>query len=112
MCDIYNDDETATLWNVTYPRARVEHRCACCCRTIPRGDNYALTKTLYDSAWTTEKTCAGCATAITAFGDAHRYYPAPSMFREYLEECLRDEESNHWAPVLAFVAGGSVTNPS
>ena len=101
MCDLGLED-TATIWNVTYPRARVEHLCACCRRAIPRGDYYALTRSLFDGHWTTEKACAGCATVINAFGEEHRFYPSADGFVEYLEECARDDV--RWAPVLAAIA--------
>ena len=101
MCDIYGE-ETSTLWLVSHPKARVEHRCACCHSTVPRGDYYALTRSLYDGSWQTEKACAGCATAIHAFGEEHRFTPEADTFVEYLEDCIRGDD-DEWVPVLAGI---------
>jgi hypothetical protein len=101
MCDLYGE-ETATLWNVSHPKARVEHRCHCCDGTIKAGEHYALTSSLYDGHWTTEKACAECATVINAFGEEHRFFPSASTATEYLSECDRYGDSE-WALPLARI---------
>lgn len=104
MCSLHGE-ETATIWNVSHPKARIEHRCDCCGGAIPAGERYALTNALNDGHWSNAKSCFGCATIINEFGEEHRFYPWPGTFPEYLTECASwDEESaRHWAPAVAFL---------
>ena len=111
MCDL-GDQDCATLWKVTHPKARVGHRCDCCRRTIVKGENYALTSSLYDGSWQSEKACAECATVINAFGEEHRFFPSASTFVEYLEECVIGEEESAWQlPLDAILAAMALAAP-
>jgi hypothetical protein len=42
------------------PRARKEHRCTECYRTIHIGENYELTKGCWDGSWSQFRTCMHC----------------------------------------------------
>lgn len=44
-------------------RARKEHRCGECRRTINPGERYEHVSGLYDGRWDTERTCEQCRTA-------------------------------------------------
>lgn len=59
MCRVEQAD-WATFQNVTNPRARKEHRCGECRRTIPVGEQYERTSGLYDSKWDVYCTCQHC----------------------------------------------------
>lgn len=104
MCDFY-PEETATIWQVTYQKARRAHRCDACRSAITPGQSYRLTKSLFDGHWSTEKACTACSDALSRFGEAHRFTPSASNFREYLTECTQwddewDEPETVWATAL------------
>lgn len=57
-------------------RARKDHVCCECGKTMQRGDQYIVSKGLWDGIWSTFKTCVWCVTlkqiAVTksnAYGD-------------------------------------------
>ena len=41
-------------------RARKQHCCGECSRTIEKGEQYEVVKGLWDGRWETHKTCLGC----------------------------------------------------
>ena len=60
MCMIDNADEPFTAFHEVRRRARREHKCNECGRTIGVGESYHRAGALYDSRWTTYRTCAHC----------------------------------------------------
>jgi hypothetical protein len=48
------------VWREWTPRARKEHKCGECGRTIATGEQYRQTKALFERMWTAAKQCAHC----------------------------------------------------
>lgn len=64
MCWVY--DESPVFYEECTPRAKKEHRCQECCRTIPIGARYQYCKGLFDGAFFTHKVCERCSRMIEA----------------------------------------------
>lgn len=58
-CSCY-DGESPQLYVARLIRARKQHRCVECYRTIEPGEQYENVRGLWDSVWKTYKTCLGC----------------------------------------------------
>lgn len=48
------------FWTTTRPKARKQHGCESCNRTIPAGENYRRDSGLYDGEFTSFATCNQC----------------------------------------------------
>lgn len=60
-CDCsVSDYEPATVCVVRDVRARKQHDCGECGRTIAPGETYEHVRGLWDGDWSTHKTCLGC----------------------------------------------------
>lgn len=100
MCN-FSGEERAEVWSATRPTARKEHKCGCCGGRIAPGEKYMAMFAVSDGDAVNEKACAACDEALDAFGKEHRFYPFPTSFETYLEECIvGDEEGSRWAPML------------
>ena len=60
--------ETASVCTTTNRRAAKEHSCDECGERIARGDAYEHVKGLWDSSWSTYRTCLSCAEIRSHFG--------------------------------------------
>lgn len=105
MCDLAGD-ERAEVFEEEVRRARKEHRCECCRRTIAVGERYARTFVVFEGEPDSAKACLACHRAIQRFGKAHRFYPFPSSFAECLEQCIdeRDDGYQRWQRELRALA--------
>ena len=52
--------ERCDVWEVTQPRARVEHECTECHRQIDRGEPYLRIGALFEGQWDTMRVCQHC----------------------------------------------------
>jgi hypothetical protein len=59
-CPLSEPDETASVYNVTYPVARKSHRCCECHDEISKGIKHELYKLLFDGQWSSNRTCMVC----------------------------------------------------
>ena len=59
-CSIDNEGERYEPGVDVMRKARREHTCGECGRTIKRGETYEHFRGLYDGCWDTHKTCLGC----------------------------------------------------
>ena len=55
------DYEPAMVWSEQWVRARKAHWCIECGRAIAVRERYHLTRSLFDGAWHTDRTCERCA---------------------------------------------------
>lgn len=100
MCDL-GDADRADVWRRTWHRASKPYRCSACGALIPRGVRYETTFVVSDGLADSAKTCRQCARAIERFGRAHRFWPFPDSFREFLEECVvKGDEGERWRQML------------
>ena len=61
-CEPTGDNgEYCDVWNVTWRRARKEHKCCECGEIINIGERYEYTFTVYEGAAASHKTCEFCA---------------------------------------------------
>lgn len=59
MCMV-DDAEYSAIHRSDWRRARKEHRCVDCGRTIQRGERYLSAGGLYEGAWWADKQCEHC----------------------------------------------------
>jgi hypothetical protein len=60
MCRIDDDDGYLQELDTSTPKARKEHRCGECRRTISPGETYERYTGIWDGAFAVYKTCAHC----------------------------------------------------
>jgi hypothetical protein len=103
MCR-FDDSEYVQQLGRSTPKARKEHRCAECWRTIGAGETYELFKGIWDGQFAVYKTCPHCQRAREwLYRECNGY-----VFTEVL-----DELEEHWdeEPLLRswqlarFIAG-------
>lgn len=75
--------------NVSWPKARKQHRCGECRRDIPKGSQYEKVSGKYDGAMYSEKTCCDCAEIRSAFVCDGAGPVFGEMWND-LTECFRD----------------------
>lgn len=63
MCMIDDSDGYAVLLHSREQRARIQHRCGECGRTINTGETYLAERTVFDGSAESHKTCAHCKVA-------------------------------------------------
>ena len=56
----YCDYDPSTVWDVTEPKARKEHRCCECLGIIRPGERYKRVGSLFEGSWSTYKRCTDC----------------------------------------------------
>ena len=92
-------DDYCTCLSSTRPKARKEHKCNECKRTIPIGDKYLREVTLYEGEVEAWKTCKDCESIRVNFFTAGYYYgDILYMLREHIydsggdvsERCIAD----------------------
>lgn len=85
-CDCSVDDyEAAKVCTVRMVRARKQHACGECRRTIETGEQYEVVKGLWGDRWETHKTCLGCTRIRQHFCSGGWFYGA---LPELIEECI------------------------
>lgn len=83
-CECVLDDyEVASICDVVDRRARKEHQCTECQRTIRVGEQYELCDMLFDGRWSHFKTCAQCQAIRRDYGCG-----VLGMLREEVWDCL------------------------
>lgn len=89
MCDI--DLEPAEVWKETTRKARKDHQCRCCKRTIRKGEEYVVVFSIFEGEADSQKCCAHCDKERHDFAahDGH-CLSMPSHFREMLSDCIGD----------------------
>lgn len=108
MCEIEFDGH-CDVFEERFVKARKEHTCLVCRRTIPKGETYLVNFSVYEGEASHEKCCAECAKDKDEFFKAHGSGSAsPSTFEHYLHECISDhpepEEDEEWEPeVLPWI---------
>ena len=97
MCQIEPEGH-CTVWNEnTVKRARKRHRCDACSGFIQIGDSYLDHFSTYDGDATSEKMCPPCQVARDEFKKDHGWFPTPSSFGVYLDECIDMETDFFWS---------------
>ena len=93
MCDI--DLEPAEVWSETKRKARKEHECHCCGRTIRPGEEYIAVFCVFEGRPDNEKCCAHCDKERRDFA-AHEGHclSMPSNFIELVDGCIGDSYWN------------------
>ena len=85
-CDCSVDDyDPAKVCTVRIVRARKQHYCGECARTIESGEQYELVKGLWDGSWETHKTCIGCTRIRQHFCSSGWLYGA---LAEQIKDCI------------------------
>lgn len=67
VCIGRDDWESPEFYNYEYPKARKEHNCVECGRTIAKGQEYERYTSKFDGHLSTEKTCMDCMNIRNAF---------------------------------------------
>lgn len=70
MC--FLDNEPTSFSHMEWRRARAEHRCDECFRTIARGEHYEFTSMVFEGRWLTVANCRDCASLRRAVTDYER----------------------------------------
>lgn len=103
MCDMDFDGDRPDVWRETFRKARKEHKCGCCSRTIAFGERYLVHFMAYDGMTWDDKMCSECATDRAKFAkEPGHYLPVPAEFDDALNQCIADEPSaaKRWQPML------------
>lgn len=59
-CSIDHDGDAPDLYEVTTPKARIEHKCCQCGEVIQPGQRYSRFRGLYEWGFSTFKSCLPC----------------------------------------------------
>ncbi len=106
MCDCKSPE----VWNESYPRARIIHKCCECNRPINVGTTYRLMKGLWDGCWDTYKMCLDCSALSDAFGNVfnERFmketdccHALGGLYEELINSdilCRDEEDEEIWIP--------------
>jgi hypothetical protein len=111
MCVI--DLEPCAVWRETRRKARKEHRCSCCLRTIRAGEGYLAHFSVYDGDATSEKCCVDCERDRKAFAVAHDgMLCTPGNLAWMLVDCIGDEPETEarWGPLLTRIEASRKAN--
>lgn len=105
MCDL--NLVRCDLWSETTRKARKEHRCSCCRRTIRKGEEYLVHFSVYDGLTNWEKSCTECAKDRDEFGAEHMDTPAPSAMPVLLQQCIEEglDSEERWGSMLKRIEG-------
>lgn len=105
MCQInYGSEERATVWNESFPIARLRHWCCACGSNIYAGEKYLRLGTVSDGRGATAKVCLACHDVMVRFRDEHGVMPYPTLLAETLAECVRDSDNGDvWLVDLAMM---------
>lgn len=90
------DAEMPSVFSCEYPKARKEHKCCECRRTIAIGEKYEKVKGIWEGKAKRFKTCLPCASLRDDFARQSLYYYEAPAFGE-LEEYAR-EAGMDWPP--------------
>lgn len=93
MCDIEIDD-VCEVWNSTWPRARVAHRCCSCGLPVVPGDVYLRFFAVCDGSITNLKACVVCGTLWNSFISAHGGGYDPWSLSQMLVDCIAEGDDN------------------
>ncbi len=107
MCDVRNYDPVS-LWVETWPRAAKEHRCASCAGPIEIGTKHLRVFTVFDGSASSARQCAACRAISLDFREAHGFQPTPDTLREFLEECVDEDDvlrADRWRGILTEMMG-------
>lgn len=116
MCAI--DLEPSEVWQQTWiKRARKDHSCDSCGRTIRAGEPYERHFSVYEGTPHAEKVCAECYADREEFFRAHDTVGIPSQFADLLNDCIADgdeESDQRWRPMLDALKqrGASACSPA
>lgn len=99
MC--YIDLEPCEVWNEAARKARKEHKCACCERTIRKGETYLVHFSVFEGDATSEKMCDECDTDRVTFGDNHGgVRGSPGYFKVMLADCIAEDGEERWKEMM------------
>ena len=102
MCHI--ELETCELWHEHKRKARKQHQCSCCKRTIEPGESYLVHFSMLDSVMNWAKCCSDCERDRAEFAKAHDHLLCtPDFFEDLLLECIgesEEEDRARWRPIL------------
>lgn len=100
MCDY--DGEYLDVYDTKQVKARKEHRCGSCGRTIQPGEIYTQINWVWEGKAGVEKQCSDCKLVSDRFNREHNTYPLPSDLPDALHECILEEPdtASMWGPML------------
>jgi hypothetical protein len=112
MC--YIDLEPCTIWNETHHKARKEHTCSCCGRTIRVGECYMTHFSIFEGETTSEKCCNDCEEDRQVFADAHEgTLCSPGWLENLLRDCISDgdDDTDPWKLMLGRIKSRTKPDP-
>lgn len=90
MCMIEHGDEAASVYEAKDTKARRNHMCSECRRTIQPGEIYERVGMLFDGRWSRFKTCAHCMAARSWL---------EKVCGGFLHGCVKEDLLDHWNQV-------------
>ena len=88
-------DSYSTNLSQSRPRARKDHRCGECRKTIARGEVYLREVNIHDGRVITDKTCQDCASIRNEFfKDGYWYSQVIELLSEHVRESYGDISEN------------------
>lgn len=106
MCEVYGDSDGPAFYDQRWRRARKQHECDSCKKTIEPGERYGSESYCQERGDRPyrEVICAECHKVRETFSEAHggEIYPLPSYLDSTLVDCIADDmdSKERWSPVL------------
>ena len=83
-------DESSELFRETKPKARKEHKCGECYRTIEKGERYNRYSVMYEGDFSEHKMCKDCNSVAESYFNAFIFGEVWEYVRNEIDECYGD----------------------
>lgn len=105
MCDC----EMPTVFNESQRKAKKQHTCCECDRTIPKGESYFMLQGLWDGQWKNYKQCSTCHEIGNKYKDeTNECYPLGELIQELhnsdlIENQGEDDDTPKWVSYVDWL---------
>lgn len=100
MCNC-DDYDPPSVYNESEPKAKKEHRCSECRRTIEVGEQYLRIEGCWDGVWSTSKVCRHCSAMADVMRSISECF-CPSMGNMLCEFFDEDRDGHGTLPARLY----------
>lgn len=103
MCFV--DLDPCEVWQETNRKARKEHKCSCCCRTIKVGEQYLVHFSVFEGNSLSDKCCDQCEGDRAEFALVHDgVLCTPHALPDMVRSCIGEGgDDTAWEAMLARI---------